>query len=275
LEKIAIMSGKGGVGKTTVTLSLCNALLKEGYKVGVLDADLTGANIYNVLGKGEIDVAEDINMFLPAEVKLGNNNLQLMSLAHIIADGEPVLWEDLDFASAAQQLLEKTKWDKNTDFLLIDVAPGTPPENQVIITLMDSVLLVTLPSFLSDSNLIRSVELCREFKIPILGVVNNLTHYECSKCGNIDYIFESKASWIEDYNLNVIWNLPIKKEIAKRGYFDTLSLTEFHKSRKSPTLLKPTDPVFKRKAVKFALKNIRITKVMKGAIKAKELFVGK
>jgi len=238
VKKIGVLSGKGGTGKTTIAVSLARALVEKGYTVGLLDVDLTGPNALDVLGNHPIKVKND--MFIPAEFK----GLRYISLAHIASKNEPVLWSGKDFKSAARQLLNKTEWQQ-LDYLICDFPPGSGAEVQEILPLMNSVVIVTVPSHLSESNVRRCIEMCREKQIPILGLIKNMTFFQC-ECGRKTTIFPEDHSF-EEYGIPVLAEIPLKKQVAKDKRVHNLPVEKILKAK--PILLKQKK--FKRRMLKL------------------------
>jgi len=226
-RKIFVCSGKGGVGKTTVAVSLAVALARRGYDVGILDGDLTGANVTDCLGAGELEVRAD--RFVPAR----SMGVKYASLAQIASEGDPVLWSGRDLESAAKQLLKRTDWG-NLDFLIVDSPPGTGSEPQALLPLMDFALVVTVPSALSESNVRRVVEMCREAQVPVLGLVKNMTHFECPSCGRRTRLFPEDHGF---EGIPVLAELPFRPEVARRKVIDGLDVDPFLRAMEHPVLL--------------------------------------
>ena len=242
MRKIGVLSGKGGTGKTTIAVSLALGLVKEEYGVGFLDCDLTGPNALDILGNHPIDVVDD--RFVPAESK----GLKYISLGHIASKNEPVLWSGEDYRSAARQLLERTEWGleaSELDYLICDFPPGSGCEVQEMLPLMDSVVLVTVPSHLSESNVRRCLEMCREKQVPILGLIKNMTYFEC-ECGRKTRIFPEDHGF-EEYGIPVLAEIPLKKEIAEEKTIPRLPIKKILDAK--PVLLKKKR--LKRKLLKF------------------------
>lgn len=232
MKKLGVLSGKGGTGKTTIAVSLALGLAREGYAVGLIDVDLTGPNALDILGNHPIDVVED--QFVPAEA----SGIKYISLGHIASKEDPVLWSGKDFRSAARQLLERTVWaglkDSELDYLIFDFPPGSGGEVQEMLPLMDAVLLVTVPSHLSESNVRRCVEMCRETEVPIIGLIKNMTHFEC-ECGRKTQIFPEDHSFV-DMGIPVMAEIPLKRSIAEQKRIPDLPVKKIIAAK--PILLK-------------------------------------
>ena len=186
---IAVASGKGGVGKSTTTVNLALAMAAEGARVGILDADIYGPSIGQMLGVAagtRPDSSEDEKYFIPVE-SLG---LQSMSMAYLVDENTPMVWRGPMVSGALQQLLTQTKWD-SLDYLFIDMPPGT---GDIQLTLSQKVpvtgsVVVTTPQDIALLDAIKGIEMFRKVDIPVVGVVENMSVHICSSCGHAEHIF--------------------------------------------------------------------------------------
>ncbi|MFA6690013.1 MAG: Mrp/NBP35 family ATP-binding protein [Sphaerochaetaceae bacterium] len=182
-RKILVMSGKGGVGKTTVTVNLANALVDAGCTVGILDTDLHGPNVAKMLGceDGRLD-SEDGVSFLPVEARPG---LKVVSLSFAIPDPDaPIVWRGPMKMSAIRQFLADVDWG-DLDFLLIDSPPGTGDEQLTVcqsIPEMTGSIIVTTPQAVAVLDARRSVNFSRKLGVAIIGVVENMSGLFCPQC---------------------------------------------------------------------------------------------
>lgn len=189
-RKIMIMSGKGGVGKTTVTVNLASCLVDMGCKVGILDVDLHGPNVAKMLGvkKAEL-LSEDGVSFNPIEVR---KNLFVMSLSFALENPEdPIIWRGSLKISAIRQFLGDCEWGE-LDYLLIDTPPGTGDEQLTVyqsILSLTGAIIVTTPQSVAVLDAKRSVSFCRKCGIAILGVIENMSYLECPDCKKKIYVF--------------------------------------------------------------------------------------
>jgi len=245
MRKIGVLSGKGGVGKTTVACSLALSLVKRGYRVGILDSDLTGANIHDILGRRELQVMND--RFIPPSAK----GLRYISLGMIASEGDPVLWKGKDLESAAKQLLERTDWG-DLDYLVVDFPPGSGSETQALLPAMDYALIVTVPSVLAESNVKRIIEMCRETQTPILGLIKNMTRFKCPSCGEEYEIFTEDHSF-ENLGIPTIAEIPLNPEIAKNKLINDFPVEKVLEAMKNPILLKKKKKTLKKLLLKFLL----------------------
>lgn len=218
---IAVASGKGGVGKSTVTANLALALSAQGYRVGVLDADIHGPSQAQMLGvkEGERPKTEGDKAFYPMVA----HGIQAMSMAFLVNTREPMVWRGPMVVGAFQQLLNQTLWD-NLDFLLIDMPPGT---GDIQLTLSQKVpvsgaVIVTTPQDIALLDARKGIEMFRKVNVPVLGVVENMSLYHCEKCGHEAPIFGEGGgdSIAEEYDTKVLGRLPLSlsiRELADSG----------------------------------------------------------
>ena len=210
------MSGKGGVGKSTVTSMLAAAVSKMGYKTAVLDADITGPSIPKAFGLKEQIVGTDDGM-LPAETKGG---IKVMSINLLLPDEtDPVLWRGPVIAGAVKQFWTDVCWG-DVDFMFVDMPPGT---GDVALTVfqslpIDGVILVTSPQDLVSMIVGKAVKMAQMMHVPMYGFVENYSYFRCPDCGRDYKIFgESKLDAVAmQHNLRVLARLPIDPETAKR-----------------------------------------------------------
>ncbi len=183
-RKIMIMSGKGGVGKTTVTVNLANALVDMGCKVGVLDTDLHGPNVAVMFGCKDAQLfSDDGVLFKPVEPRPG---LKVMSLAFALEDPDaPVIWRGTLKNSAIRQFVGDTDWG-DLDYLLIDTPPGTGDEQLTVcqtIPELTGSIIVTTPQEVAVLDARRSVNFSRKLGVAIIGVIENMSGFICPHCG--------------------------------------------------------------------------------------------
>ena len=233
---IGVVSGKGGVGKSLVTSMLAVNLANAGFKVGILDADITGPSIPKAFGlKNGIEGAD--NLMFPALTKKG---IKVMSINLLMDNPEaPVLWRGPVVGGALKQFYSETLW-QDLDFLLIDMPPGT---SDVAITVfqsipVDGLILVSTPQDLVKMIVGKAVNMANQMKIKIVGLVENMAYMECPCCGNPLYPFgPSKLIEVADhYNIKPIASLPIKSDIAKyvdEGNIEDVDVKSFDVIRKA------------------------------------------
>jgi len=191
-HKIAVISGKGGVGKSTVTVNLAMAFAMHGfaYSVGILDADITGPCVPKIIGlTGQRLQAGPPGIF-PASGPLG---IKVVSMDFLLPSEEtPVIWRGPLKMKAISQFLSDITWG-DLDFLFIDLPPGTGDEPLSIMQLipeMDGVVIVTIPSEVSQAVVKKAVTFSQQLNIPVIGIVENMSGFVCPKCGAEVNIFK-------------------------------------------------------------------------------------
>jgi ATP-binding protein involved in chromosome partitioning len=215
---VAVASGKGGVGKSTVSVNLALAMAAEGYRVGILDADIHGPSQARMLGVKEgarpkPGAAE--NSMLPLEA----HGLQAMSMAFMIDTREPMVWRGPMIAGAFQQMLAQTEW-QDLDVLFIDMPPGT---GDIQLTLAQKVpvsgaVIVTTPQDIALLDARKGIEMFRKVNVPVFGVVENMSLHVCSNCGHSEPIFgEGGGELIAgEYDTEVLGRLPLTMSIREQ-----------------------------------------------------------
>lgn len=184
-HRIAVFSGKGGVGKTTLSVNLSFGLLSQGYKTGLLDADITGPNVSKMLGiNNELIVLNE--SIIPHE----KNGLKSISIANLIEPGQPVIWRGPMRSKIINQFLAEVEWGE-LDFLLTDLPPGTGDEILTIAQMMkpDAAVIVTTPQEVSLIDAERAVNMALKMEIPFVGIVENMSGLICPECNNVIDIF--------------------------------------------------------------------------------------
>jgi len=192
--KIAVISGKGGVGKSTVTanLAMAFAMIEQKNEVGVLDADIHGPCIPKMLGlKGKTLIGGPGGMLFPVVGKLG---IKVVSMDFLLPNDEaPVIWRGPLKMRAIQQFLSDVKWG-DLDYLLVDLPPGTGDEPLSVMQLipnLDGVVIVTMPSELSEAVVKKSVSFAKQVGVPVIGIIENMSGFVCPECGAKIDVFKS------------------------------------------------------------------------------------
>lgn len=212
---IAVLSGKGGVGKSLVTGSLAIELQRGGNKVGVLDADITGPSIPKMFGMSGRHAHGIGNLLLPEisdhGVKVMSSNLLLQN------ETDPVLWRGPVIAGAIRQFWSETSWGP-LDYLLVDMPPGTADVALTVFQSLpvDGIVIVTSPQDLVSMIVAKAVNMAEKMNIPVLGIVENMSYVTCPDCGKKIEIFgHSKLDEVaEQYGLKVLGRLPINPAFA-------------------------------------------------------------
>lgn len=219
---IAVVSGKGGVGKSLVTSLMSVAMHQKGKKVAVLDADITGPSIPKMFGKKDMAKATEAGIF-PVESQTG---IELMSVNFLLEDETmPVLWRGPVISGVVTQFWQDVMWG-DIDYMFVDMPPGT---GDVALTVfqslpIDGIIVVTSPQELVGMIVEKAVNMANMMNVPILGLVENMSYYKCDDCGKEHKIFgESHIDEIaKKYNINVVAKLPIKPEIASAADAGTI-----------------------------------------------------
>lgn len=213
---IAIASGKGGVGKSTVTVNLAIALAKTGAKVGLMDADVYGPSIPLMMG------AENEKPFTRDQkiVPIQRYGLHMMSLGFLLEEGQAVLWRGPMVAGTVRQLLADVDWGE-LDYLLVDLPPGTgdAPMSLAQLAPLTGVVIVTTPHHVAANIAGKSVQLFRRLNAPILGVVENMAGFVCPTCGTISQIFSGMTGEGLANSLKVpyLGSIPLDPTISEAG----------------------------------------------------------
>ena len=222
---IAVMSGKGGVGKSFVTASLAVGLVKKGYRVGILDADVTGPSIPKMFGMDGIAGADEKGIYPVISTK----GIKVVSVNLLLPDKEePVLWRGPIIAGVVKQFYSEVYWGE-LDFLLIDMPPGT---GDVPLTVfqsvqVDGVIVVTSPQQLVKMIVKKACHMAQKMEIPVLGVIENFSYLECPDCGKKMEIFGKSTveEVAEELQIPVLGKLPLVPAFAQvgdEGNFDEL-----------------------------------------------------
>ena len=244
--KIAVMSNKGGVGKSFVTASLAAALAVAGKKVGVLDADVHGPSIHKMLGlpTGFGMPARADGTILPVEVPPG---IKVASLGLLLPEDEtPLIWRGPIKTSALRELLAYTDWG-DIDYLVIDLPPGTGDEQLTIaqiIPKMTGLVLVTIPSEVSKSVVMKSVSFARRMNLPVLGIIENMAYFRCPD-GSIHYIFGKGAAEeiAEQFNIPFLGRIPIDPRIREANDKGKIFFLEYPDSEASKEFLRIAEKI--------------------------------
>ena len=211
---IAVVSGKGGVGKSTVTASLAVAMRRLGKKVGVLDADITGPSIPTAFGVHTKAEGSELGIY-PVETKTG---IEIMSLNLLMEDEtDPVVWRGPVIAGAVKQFWTDVIWG-DVDYLFVDMPPGTGDVPLTVFQSLpvDGIIVVTSPQELVGMIVAKAVKMAEMMHIPVLGLVENYSYYECPDCGGRHAVFgESHIDQTAaQHGLSVLARLPIDPAAA-------------------------------------------------------------
>ena len=216
-HKILVLSGKGGVGKSTVAVNLAIALSMAGKRTGLLDIDIHGPSVPKILNlEGEM-VGGMPDAILPVEV---GKNLKVMSIGFLLpSSDDAVIWRGPRKYHVIKQFLKDVEWGE-LDFLVIDSPPGTGDEPLAIVQLLESAdgaVVVTTPQEVALSDVRKGITFCRSLDLPVLGVLENMSGFVCPKCGQKTDIFKSGGgeSMAMAMNVPFLGRIPIDPQIVE------------------------------------------------------------
>ncbi len=216
---VIVMSGKGGVGKSTVSANLAMALSMKGYQTGIMDVDITGPNIPKMFDveDEQLDVVNDclIPIMVPPSLKV-------MSMEFLLPDkNSAIIWRGPVKGTAIRQFIEDVKWD-DLDYLVVDMPPGTGDEAISIAQLMkkaDGIVLVTTPQDVALMDCRKTVTFSTQVEIPIIGLIENMSGFVCPHCGKTTDIFKSGGgvATAKNFNIQFLGKVPIEPAIVISG----------------------------------------------------------
>jgi ATP-binding protein involved in chromosome partitioning len=212
---VAVASGKGGVGKSTVSVNLALALAGQGAAVGLLDADIYGPSLPMLLGiNRRPDVADD--KLVPLTV----HGVEVMSLGFLMPDGAPVIWRGAMVSGAIQQFLRDVAWGP-LDYLLIDLPPGTGDAQLTLaqVVPLTGALIVMTPQDLAMHIASKAVAMFRQLRVPILGVLENMSGFACPHCGTTSPVFRTGGGRVASQRLGVpfLGEVPLDPTVCQSG----------------------------------------------------------
>jgi ATP-binding protein involved in chromosome partitioning len=214
--KVAVASGKGGVGKSTVTANLALALTRLGYRVGLMDSDIYGPSQQMMMGVSEKPYVNEEDKIVPIE----RHGVKVISLGFLMDVDQPVIWRGPMVMKAVEQFLQDVAWGK-LDFLLIDLPPGTG-DAQLTLTQkiqLSGAVIVTTPQEVSLIDARKGLAMFQKVNVPLLGIIENMSYYICPKCGHREEIFKHGGGERTAGNLGVAFlgEIPIDPKIVSGG----------------------------------------------------------
>ncbi len=254
-HKLLVMSGKGGVGKSSVAAYLALTLAKQGYQVALLDVDLHGPSIPKMLGlRGILDIAAD-GQIIPQEY---SSNLKVVSIESMLEDTDSaVIWRGPLKHGVIQQFLADCRWD-DLDFLIIDSPPGTGDEPLSVARLIPDAkaIIVTTPQEVALADVRKSINFCRKVKLNIVGLVENMSGLHCPHCEGFIPIFRTGGGkrTAERMKLPFLGALPFDPAVVEGG------------DRGRPVLEEDTDSPFKQALQEFAESVLKELKFSESAL---------
>jgi len=211
---IAVASGKGGVGKSTVTVNIATALVKKGKRVGIIDADIHGFSVPRILGLTEKPRAKSEKDIIPPE----KESIKVMSMGSFVEEDKAVIWRAPLLLGALQQFMEDVHWGE-LDYLLLDLPPGTGDMPLNIMQNLPhlSMLLVTTPQVTATSVAGRVGKLAEQLDIDVLGIIENMSYFQCSDCGSKEFIFGKGGGreLAEKLGMDLLAELPLLPKLRE------------------------------------------------------------
>ncbi|MBO4594652.1 MAG: Mrp/NBP35 family ATP-binding protein [Clostridia bacterium] len=213
---IAVVSGKGGVGKSFVTSLLAVASRRRGYKTAVMDADITGPSIPKLFGVKEKATSPDGKNLLPLSTATG---IRTMSINYLLPDDEePVVWRGPMIAGTVKQFWTDVIWD-DVDYMFVDMPPGTGDVPLTVFQSLpvDGIVVVTSPQELVSNIVAKAVKMAEMMNVKILGIVENMSYYKCTACGEkLDVFGKSKVEeTAKKFGLNKYARIPVDPEFTR------------------------------------------------------------
>lgn len=220
-KKYVVMSGKGGVGKSTVSVNLAVSLALQGKKVGLLDVDIHGPSIPTMLGLAGTKLTGSEESIDPVLVD-GIPNLKVMSVGFLLeSEDAPVIWRGPMKNSIIKQFLKDVTWGE-LDYLIIDCPPGTGDEPLSVVQLLgkaDGTIIVTTPQDVASIDVSKSIKFAEQVKIPVTGIVENMSGFVCPHCNEVSYIFKEGGGkkLAEEYKVPFLGAIPIDPALGEAG----------------------------------------------------------
>ncbi len=220
-HKIMIMSGKGGVGKTTVAVNLALALAENGQNVGLLDADITGPNIPKMLKLEDEILSGDGERLVPVYLPIGcDHGISVMSMAFMIERDAAIPWYSPTRLGMLRHFVDEVQWGL-LDYLMIDLPPGTGDEPLSIATMLDvdGAIIVTTPQDVAILDARKAINMAKEAGIPIIGIIENMSGFTCPRCGSpINLFGEGGGKRVADeMDVPFLGSIPIDPMIVRSG----------------------------------------------------------
>jgi Mrp family chromosome partitioning ATPase len=256
-HRIAVFSGKGGVGKTTVSVNLAFRFQIEGFSTGILDADITGPNVAKMLG-----VNSDLIFLNERIVPFEKYGAKMISMASMLKNGQPLIWRGPLRSKVINQFLADVDWGE-LDYLIADLPPGTGDEILSIAQQMkpDCAIIVTTPQEISVIDAERSVNMAKKLQIPFIGIVENMSGFVCPHCSAVLNIFGEGGGekLADDYCVPFLGSIPIDIDariLGDKGKPIVLEKPNCEVTNAFKQIANLIDEHFKEPADKQAVKNL-------------------
>lgn len=216
-KNLLVLSGKGGVGKSTVAVNLALSLSASGLRVGILDADIHGPSVPKLLGLENEMLHTEGDKLLPVEV----GDLKVMSMGFVLERDQAATWRGPMVASVVDQFINRVEWGE-LDVLVVDCPPGTGDEHLTLaqgLGQIDGAIIVTTPQDLAVLDAGKAVTFCRTTQLPVLGVIENMSGFQCPDCQSITPIFRSEGGrkMAEHFSIPFLGSLPLDPRVGEGG----------------------------------------------------------
>ncbi|MHB8121938.1 MAG: P-loop NTPase [Desulfuromonadaceae bacterium] len=245
-HKIVVLSGKGGVGKSTIAVNLAMALHLAGKKVGLLDVDIHGPSIPTMLGLEGRQVMEGGGELQPVDL----DGMKVISLGFFLKDqDEAVIWRGPMKTGVITQFIRDVAWG-DLDYLIVDSPPGTGDEPLSVCQTLegaDGAVIVTTPQKIAAVDVRKSISFCRQMNLPVLGVIENMNGFVCPKCGELTAVFQSGGGRLmaDDMGVPFLGSVPIDPQIAEAGDSGVAFLQRYADSQTTTIIQALIKPILK------------------------------
>ncbi|KYR01820.1 nucleotide binding protein 1-like protein [Tieghemostelium lacteum] len=252
-HKILVMSGKGGVGKSTVSSLLAYALASKSQKVSILDVDICGPSIPLLMGIQDQQIVNSEYGWIPP--KSPGHEIKVMSVGSLLnSPDSPVIWKGPRKTTMIRKLLKDTYWGRQ-DYLIIDTPPGTSDEHLSIISALqscnpDGAIIVTTPQDLSVDTVKKEIHLCQKLNLPILGIIENLSGFVCPCCNETTEIFQRNGKGggeqlSKEYNIPYLGKIPIDQNLSTCTDLGKCAVCEHPETQGSLSILSILEKIMK------------------------------
>lgn len=257
-NKILVLSGKGGVGKSTVAANIAVSLSQEGYKTGLLDIDLHGPSIPRILSLEHKKTQLIDNLLIPVDY---NEKLKVLSMGFFLEeDSTPLIWRGPVKQNIISQFINEVNWG-DIDYLIVDCPPGTGDEPLSIVHALETLtgaVIVTTPQQLAVTDVKKSVNFCRQLEIPIIGIVENMSGYICPDCDKTIDIFKTGGGFkmAQEMEVPFLGRIPLDPKIVEACDNGEPFINFYNNSYTSKLFKEALKPV-----IQFDLKNTRLVNI--------------